>query len=198
VSPEERLKLFETELNYIKDSKIRNFAEKTLLLLPEYFFQVPASTSGRYHPKFSLGDGGLVRHSKVAVRFAVDIISLEMMKYSDLEKDIIIVSTLLHDGKKCGDGDGGTVLLHPIIMADFIGNNTELNTLIDKEILDKISGCISTHMGEFAYDYKDKYKKNQLLPKPNSKMQNIVHLCDYLASRKYLSEFDFDIEIKRK
>ena len=198
MSPEERLELFKTELDYIKDSKIRNFAEKTLLLLPEYFFQVPASTSGRFHPKFSLGDGGLVRHTKVAVRIAVDIISLEMMKYSDLEKDIIIVSTLLHDGKKCGDGTSGTVLLHPTIMADFIGNNPELNTLIDKEILDKIKDCISTHMGEWRYDYKDKYKKNPLLPKPNGKLQNIVHLSDYLASRRYFAEFDFEIAVPRR
>jgi 23S rRNA maturation-related 3'-5' exoribonuclease YhaM len=193
----DRLEIFKTELDYIKDPKIRNFVEKTILLLPEYFFSIAASTSGRFHPKFSLGDGGLVKHTKVAVRFAVDIISLEMMKYSDLEKDIIIASLLLHDGMKCGENGSGTVLMHPVIMSDFIGNNSELNTLIEPDILEKIRGCISSHMGGWAYDYKDKYKKNQLLPKPNSKLQNIVHLSDYLSSRKYLSEFDFDIEIKR-
>jgi hypothetical protein len=111
VSPEEKLELFKTELDYIKDVKIRNFAEKTLLLLPEYFFQVPASTSGRYHPKFSLGEMGLIRHTKVVVRIVVDILSLEMMKYSDLEKDIAITSSLLHDGKKCGNGNSGTVII---------------------------------------------------------------------------------------
>jgi len=194
----DRLEIFKTELDYIKDEKIRKFAETTLLKLPDYFFTMPASTSGRFHPKFSLGDGGLVRHTKVAVRFAVDIISLEMMKYSDLEKDIIITSLLLHDGMKCGENGTGTVLLHPTIMADFLKNNTELNTLIDSEVLEQIKGCISSHMGEWAYDYKDKYKKNQLLPKPKGKLQNIVHLSDYLASRKYLCEFDFDIAIPRR
>ena len=194
----DRLELFKTELDYISNSKIRNFAEKTLLLLPEYFFTMAASTSGRYHPRFSLGDGGLVRHTKAAVRFAVDIVSLEMMKYSDLEKDIIITSLLLHDGMKCGENGTGTALLHPTIMADFIDKNSELNTLVESDILTKIKDCISSHMGEFCYDYKDKYKKNQLLPKPKNKMQNITHLCDYLASRKYLAEFDFDIVIPRK
>ena len=84
-----------------------------------------------------MGDGGLVRHTKAAVRLAVDITSLEMMKYSDTERDIIITSLLLHDGNKCGENGTGTVLLHPTIMADFISNNPELNTLIDKEILEK-------------------------------------------------------------
>jgi hypothetical protein len=101
----DRLEIFKTELDYIKDDKIRKFTEATLLKLPDYFFTMAASTSGRYHPKFSLGDGGLIRHTKVAVRLLVDIISLEMMKYSDLEKDIMISSTTLHDGKKAGDGE---------------------------------------------------------------------------------------------
>jgi len=193
----DRLDIFKTELDYISDSKIRDFAEKTLLLLPDYFFNMAASTSGRYHPKFSLGDGGLVRHTKVAVRIAVDIIGLEMMKYSDIEKDIIVTSLLLHDGMKCGENGTGTVLLHPTIMADFINKNSEINTLIDQEIIDKITGCISSHMGSWAYDYKDKYKKNQLLPKPNSKLQNMVHLADYLSSRRYFAEFDFEIKIPR-
>lgn len=194
----DRLEIFKTELDYIKDPQIRNFTEKAILSLPDYFFSMAASTSGRYHPKFSLGDGGLVRHTKVAVRIAVDIISLEMMKYSDIEKDIIITSLLLHDGMKCGENGSGTALLHPTIMADFIGNNSELNTLLDSEIIEKICGCISSHMGEFAYDYKDKYKKNQLLPKPKGKLQTIVHLADYLCSRRYFAEFDFDIAIPRR
>jgi len=194
----DRLEIFKTELDYIKDEKIRKFTEATLLKLPDYFFTMAASTSGRYHPKFSLGDGGLIRHTKVAVRFAVDIISLEMMKYSDLEKDIIIASLILHDGMKCGENGTGTVLLHPIIMADFIKNDPELSAMIDVDILKQIKGCINSHMGEFCYDYKDKYKKNQLLPKPKGKLQSIVHLADYLSSRKYLSEFDFDIAIIRK
>lgn len=164
--------------------------------MPDYFFEVAASSSGRYHPKFSLGDGGLVRHTKVAVRIVFDIIGLDMMKYTDLEKDIIVVSTLLHDGKKQGDG-GGTVLTHPILMANFIRENAELNSLLDADIIEKICGCIASHMGQWQYDYKDKFKKNPILPKPNSKMQNIVHLADYLASRKYLAEFDFDINIPR-
>jgi 23S rRNA maturation-related 3'-5' exoribonuclease YhaM len=193
-----RLEIFKTELDYIRDPTVRKFAEETLLRLPEYFFSVPASTSGRFHPKFSLGDGGLIRHTKVAVRMAADILSLEMMKYSDLEKDIIITSLLLHDGMKCGENGSGTVLLHPTIMADFLSQNSELNILIESSILEQIKGCIASHMGSWAYDYKDIYKKHQLLPKPNSKLQNIVHLCDYLSSRKYLAEFDFEIAIPRK
>lgn len=197
MSPEERLELFKTELNYIKDEKIRKFAEKALALLPEYFFTMPASTSGRYHPKFSLGDGGLVRHTQVAVRMAVDLMGLELMNYSEIDKDIVIVSLILHDGMKAGADGGGTVVTHPMIVADFLEANNELNSIINKDILMKITGCIRSHMGSWCYDYKDKYKKNQLMPKPNNKLQNFVHICDYLASRRYLAEFDFAIQTPR-
>jgi 23S rRNA maturation-related 3'-5' exoribonuclease YhaM len=194
----DRLKIFETELGYIRNGKIREFVEKALNKLPDYFFTMAASTSGRFHPKFSLGEGGLVRHTQAAVRIAVDLTSLEMMKYTDIEKDIIIAALILHDGMKCGENGTGTVLLHPTIMAAFIDENSELSTMLESEILDKIKGCISSHMGEWAYDYKDKFKKNQLLPKPKNKLESIVHLSDYLSSRKYLSEFDFDLAVPRR
>ena len=35
----------------------------------------------------------------------------------------------------------------------------------------------------------DRYK-NEIMPKPKKSIESFVHLCDYLASRKYLL-FDF-------
>lgn len=191
-----KLELFETELDYIKNTKIRKFAEKALLMLPEYFWKMPAATSKKYHPPFSLGEGGVIRHTKVAVRIAVDILSLEMMrKYTDDDKDIIICSLILHDGTKKGiPGGPHSIVKHPLVMAEFIENTPELIEILDKEILDKIVGCIRTHMGEFNKDYRS---RKEVLPKPKTGMQNIVHLADYLSSRRYFKEFDFDIKIER-
>jgi hypothetical protein len=50
-------------------------------------------------------------------------------------------------------------------------------------------------MGMYNTDFKT---KEEILPKPASKLQNLVHLCDYLASRKYFEEFNFDVEVVRK
>lgn len=50
-------------------------------------------------------------------------------------------------------------------------------------------------MGEFNKDYRS---KKEVLPKPKNKMQNIVHLADYLSSRKYFEEFNFNIEVPRE
>lgn len=45
----DRLEIFKTELNYIKNPKIREFTEKMLLEVPEYFFHIGASSTGKYH-----------------------------------------------------------------------------------------------------------------------------------------------------
>ena len=67
---------FNKELSYIKNSEILIMTEKAINHLPEYFFSVASSSSGKYHPSFSLGEGGLYRHTKFAVEIAVNLWSL--------------------------------------------------------------------------------------------------------------------------
>ena len=62
-------------LNYIKNDRIKRSAEKFLDLLPDYFFTVAASSTGKYHPAFASGEGGLVRHSKVACYILNEIVN---------------------------------------------------------------------------------------------------------------------------
>lgn len=192
----DRLKIFETELNYIENHKIREFTEKVLLEVPEYFFSVPASSTGRYHSPICLGDGGLARHTKIAVRIAVDILSLEMFGgYSDDEKDIIISALILHDCAKKGIPESEyTITEHPLIIANFIESSPKLNNILNKETQIKLLGCIRTHMGEFNKDYKT---QKEVLPKPKNKLDRIVHLADYLSSRKYFNDFNFNVEVQR-
>ena len=67
--------IFKTELGYIKEDDIREKAIKVINMLPDYFFEVPASSTGKYHPSFSQGEGGLVRHTKAAVNIANELLN---------------------------------------------------------------------------------------------------------------------------
>ena len=87
-----------------------------------------------------------------------------------------------------------SIVEHPLVMANFIERDEELKNILDKETLNKILDCIRTHMGEFNKDY---LTKKEVLPKPKSKIQNIVHLADYLSSRKYFEEFNFNVKVER-
>ena len=186
--------IFETELSYIENPKIKEFTEKALNNLPEYFFSIPASSSGKYHPKYALGEGGLVKHTQAAVRIAVEMFRLDVFKYTDDDKDVIISSLILHDGYKSGiENSSHTVTEHPLIVTNMLKTNTDVNSCIDENTLNMIVSNIESHMGSWCFDYKT---KKQVLPKPKGKIQNFVHWCDYLASRKCL-EFNFDVKVSR-
>lgn len=198
----EKVLTFEKELKWIKDKNIRRFAIEMISMLPDYFFVVSASSTGKYHPEYSLGEGGLVRHTKSAVLFAKTLLDLEMfdeqwngdsdipwtVKFTDTEKDIIITALLLHDGVKHGlEGSTHTVSTHPTDMVKFIKNSKSIK-LLDEYTMSKICDCVASHMGSWNTDYKT---KKEILPKPITSMEKFVHLCDYLASRRFL-EVNFD------
>ena len=87
---------FKREINYVKDSSKRHDLKVLIELLSDYFFDIPASSTGKYHPDFSLGNGGLVRHTKVAVRIAYELLGNNTvgMKFSDTDKDLIIMALI--------------------------------------------------------------------------------------------------------
>ena len=156
---------------------------------PDYFYEIPASSTGKYHPSFALGDGGLVRHTKVAVRMANEIIGGKTIgdKFTLDEKDLVIISLLLHDGLKEGIvKEKYTRFDHPILMANFIKENKDKTSFNEKEV-EIISTNIASHMGE----WNTNQYSNVVLPIPSNKYQKMVHMCDMLASRKFIDvKFD--------
>ena len=190
VTTQNKLEVFNTELNLIVNPFVKNITVKILNEIPECFWEAPASSSGNYHPEYALGKGGLVRHTKACVAIAHTLFTLEMFRPLMEQKDLIVAALLLHDGLKNGwKSSHHTVVDHPVLMCDFIRKQIQPDST-DDEIcqIDALSQMVLTHMGQWNMDYKT---KRAIMPKPHSKLQNFVHLCDYLASRKIL-EFNFD------
>ena len=177
--------MFEVELNYIRNERIRESAKVLIDGLPEYFFRIAASSTGKYHPAFALGERGLVRHTKVAVRIAYElfqIIPYDRLFSSD-EKDIMILSLLIHDGIKKGfTEERYTRFDHPNLIADYVELNKGKTRLSEKEI-DLVKHVLNSHMGKWNTNPYSKF----VLKLPNDKYQYFVHMCDYLASRKFLN-----------
>jgi len=181
----ERLSVFSKELELIKNATIKKFVTDSLEALPDYFFKVAASSTGKYHPAFALGEGGLVRHTKAAVTFAIELFrNNTVQNFTDDEKDIIVTALILHDGCKHGlNGSSFTVATHPKEVVGFLKENVP-----QCEYSEIIYSAIETHMGEWNTDFKS---KKVILDKPKSKIQRFVHMCDYLASRKCI-DMKFD------
>ena len=180
-----KLEIFKKEINYVKDTSRRKDLKTLISLLPDYFFEIPASSTGKYHPSFALGDGGLVRHTKVAVRIAKELLDNNTvgMKFTDKDKDLIIMALTLHDGLKSGvEHSKYTKFDHPLLISKMIMENKDKLSL-DIDDLRKMCSMIESHMGEWTYD---SYQKKEVLPKPRTAEQRFVHMCDFLASRKFI------------
>ena len=170
--------VFLKEINYIKNSEYRKNVKILLDLLPDYFYEIAASSSGKYHPSYTLGSGGLVRHTKTVVRIGYEL--------TDREKDLILIALLLHDGLKHGIKGGQYDPEHPLIVSNFIKENKD-KTTFNLEDIEFITSTIEPHMGEWNTDYFGK----EILPLPKNRYQKFAHMCDFLASRKFVNvEFD--------
>ena len=126
--------MFTEELNYINDTRIRESAKILLEGLPEYFYTIPASSTGKYHPDFASGEGGLVRHTKVAVRMAYELYQITPYDklFTQHEKDIMIVALLIHDGLKKGNPEEKyTCFDHPILAAKYAEDMQSKTSLTD-------------------------------------------------------------------
>ena len=184
---------FNKELTYIKDKRIKNSLITILDKLPEYFYEIPTSSTGKYHPAFSNGEAGLVRHTKAAVRIAKELMDNESLtNFNSNEKDLIIFALTVHDGLKSGKIKSQyTAFDHPLQISNFLKENKNELELTEEE-LNLVCRCVETHMGPWTTDYRG----NEILQAPKDKYQRFVHMCDFLSSKKFINvEFD-DIEIK--
>lgn len=189
----EKIEYFNKEYSYIKDNKKREDVKYLVNKLPDYFFEIPASSTGKYHPSFASSENGLVKHTKVAVRIAKELLDNPgLNNFKDNEKDIIIMAIILHDGCKSGIvKENYTRFDHPLIVSQLIKENRSSLSLNDEE-MDLLIRVISSHMGIWNKDYNG----NEILPIPKDKYQRFVHMCDYLSSKKFL-DVKFDgIDIK--
>ena len=189
---EERLKLVQPVLNTFENEDIKEFAIVLLNDLPDYIWHVGASSTGKYHPSYSLGEMGLMRHQIAVVRFLNFFLELEQYnsKLTSRERDLIRLSGLIHDGRKSGSQEDYekskyTRFNHPVLMSDVVRNFD--GKYLNHEEIELIADTISRHMGQWNVDKKTKVE----LPKPNNKYARMVHVADYLASRKCLT-MDFE------
>lgn len=171
---EERITIFAHQLQEIKDGKLRAFAEYCLSKVPEYFFHIPASSTGKYHPPLDLGEGGLVRHSKGVVQWYIEL----QRWWEEPTEDEAIIALILHDSFKNGLGDEGqvkyTMKNHAEIASDQVfkwGKEFGVND----ESLAKIYEGIRGHMGIWSSCFASR---------PQSQFAKKCSLADYCASRK--------------
>lgn len=179
---QEQYKLVEPILDSFENEDLRELCVAVLEDFPEYIWEVPASSSGKYHPSTDLGEGGLMRHQICVARVCNYILQLEQYqnRIDSRQRDCMRIAAIAHDGRKSGLENGGhTVHEHPILAGDAVYALRDRFPELEEE-LSVIRELIYSHSGQWI----DSKRSELILPKPSTEMQELVHLSDYIASRK--------------
>lgn len=193
MTKEEKLSYFEKEIELIQSTDLKLFLRIAVENMFDYVFKKPASSSGKFHPMSDLGEGGLIRHIKGVFYLGYDMLNLEQNAplYTQREQDMMLIALILHDSWKYGNDDKErvhTLTEHPLLAATWVEQDKIFEDIIPQEDRNFIGGCIASHSGQ----WNTNRKKEEILPKPQTISQQFVHLCDYIASRRYLN-FDFSV-----
>jgi len=192
--------IFDEILETFENEDIKEFAKKCIDKAPKYFWEVPASSTFKYHPDFAREVPlGLAKHTVAVCRYLNYILEPECVKdqYTSRERDLLRVSAIVHDMWKSGNQEDyerskWTRFDHPLISARHIYNMDGLSEPERRFI----GLAVSSHMGQWN---TDKRNPDTTLPKPKDKYQIILHIADYLASRKDIEmKFSQEQDIKEK
>ncbi len=187
----EKLNWFSSELNTLEkfDTGVKSAAELLIEDLPDYFFIVPASSSGKHHAKFASGEHGLLNHTKAAFYVATELFRNPLFNCfnGDKRKEALaLLAVLLHDGCKRGmknESETHTQFNHPILIMSFIDSRTDkIKSVLTDDEIGFLKELVLTHMGPWT---TSNYSKD-VLSMPETDAQRFVHLCDYIASRERL------------
>lgn len=181
----DKAKIFLPVLDTFENEDLKSLAELIIDDFPDYFFDVGASSTGKYHPQYALGDLGLARHTVALTRFMNHMFSIEQTQndFNSRERDLLRIAGIAHDSRKSGEADNKsryTVFDHPLLAAKAVRKfKGSVDSATDEEV-ELIANAIESHMGQWNTDKRSAV----VLPKPENKYQKLLHICDYLASRK--------------
>lgn len=171
-------KFFEKEINLIQSEDYRMFVKWYLdNKCPSYFWEIGASSSGKFHPQFSQGVGGLVRHTKAVVMFAEELLRMSSYMYmQDEHKDFVIMACIFHDTCKYG--------IEEYNKDEYKDHARNAMTLVETAWFQYFGelpsefflSAIRCHMGQWS-EREDR---------PFTNIDRCVHMADYMASRSFI------------
>jgi hypothetical protein len=180
ISNEERIEMFQKELNLIYDENIREFTKLCLIAAPNYFFSdCPSSSSGKYHPLDELGADGIIIHTKRVFTTAYEL--CRGLGCED-ERDEILSACIIHDLRKMGlTRSGHTVRNHPGLAAGLVEEVQTATQMLSDESYNIIRNCVGFHYGPWSIPPWAKPLSNF------SSVELCVYLADYISSKRIIS-----------
>lgn len=180
----------------ISSPNIKRFSKAMWEKAPSYFFVIPASSSGKYHAEWATELGGLVKHVLMGVQVAYDL--SVTFGLTDHQTDLALSAMFGHDLFKYGiEYDTRYSDMHPFIPRSYFSNPKSegyiSHILENPQDFKTIMDAIERHMGSLADGSWTCVSKGSGRFKPETPIEQVVHLADYIASRKNLSLVDWEV-----
>lgn len=173
----------------ITNDQVQRFTRSCFQHAPDYFWEIPASSSGRYHPAWALGESGLFRHTIAVMYLCKELGST--FGLTETDKDLAVCAGAIHDTFKYGRNyQVEDIALHPFFPRPYY-KDRNLDpcpyALLPPNTYDVVMKAVEAHMGDIAHGTWTTVAK----VKPETPLEQVVHLADYISSRKRIHFLDF-------
>lgn len=176
----ENIKFFKEDILKINNRELREVVVDILKNQDDVNCLKPSSSTGKYHAAEDNGKYGNGIHCKKVAYCAMRIIQCIPKYDSNIHKDIVFVSALLHDMAKYDNKDSKyTNFLHPQKMADIVRSYKSSHKNIEK-VLENIATNIASHMSRWN---QSNFSKGTL-ELPQTREQYIICFADMIAADK--------------
>ena len=198
MTKEQKISIFKEVLEKFETEEIRLYCEDMIGLIPDDSLVLPSSTSLKYHNERQCRIFGNAYHLVMVAEICNYLLGLEhnMNKFPrPKQRDCIRTSSILHDAVKLGfNGSQHSLFQHPILAADWV-KETVVEHDIRPELKEYIAKMCASHSGQWNTSNRSK----EVLPKPETEEQMLIHTADYLSSRAnidmtYSEEFEENIK----
>lgn len=150
--------------------------------IPDYIFTMPSSTSGKYHNPKQCERFGQLYHIFMFHSILEHLLRLEHNKEiftKPIQRDLMRCVPAFHDAIKCGwNGSQYTVQDHPMLASEWVKN-----TKVKHDIGDGMKIYVATMCAAHSGEWNKNRKGEEIMPKPSTKAEKLIHECDILASR---------------
>ena len=200
---EQKIVVFLPLLEKFETEEMKLYCQDMIKQIPDYIFEMPSSTSGKYHNATQCLPHGQVYHIIMFAEILNYLLALKCNREkfrSAQQRDAMRCVPIFHDAIKCGWDNGRyTVHEHPMLAGTWV-REAQVEHNIDDRAKEAIARMCERHSGEWTTSKKSK----TTLPEPENDMERMIHMCDILSSRnnidmpipEYLKDVFKDLEEK--
>lgn len=182
MTDEQKIAVFQPLLDKFETESMRLYCIDMIKQIPNYIFDMPSSTSGKYHNATQCQLHGQIYHIIMfaeILNYRLDLKCNKEKFKSEIQRDAMRCVPIFHDAIKCGwGGSTYTVHDHPMLAGAWV-REANVEHDIDEKAKEAIARMCERHSGEWISSKKSKV----ILPEPENAMEIMIHECDILSSR---------------